>query len=84
MDHTDLEHTIYTVCPRSSDQLYVVIYCIKWVTTSWKYSIYPITIQKRTTGNLENTIYTVCPRSSEPLYIVIYYIKWVTILLGHI
>ena len=30
---------IYTVCPRSSDPFYVVTYCIKWVTTSWKYSI---------------------------------------------
>ena len=25
----------YTVCPRSSDPLYVVTYYIKWVTTSW-------------------------------------------------
>jgi len=24
-----------TVCPRSSDQFYVVTYYIKWVTTSW-------------------------------------------------
>ena len=29
-----------TVCPRSSDSFYVVTYYIKWVTTSWTYSIY--------------------------------------------
>ena len=29
----------YTVCPRSSDQFYVVTYYIKWVTTSWTHSI---------------------------------------------
>ena len=28
-----------TVCPRSSDQFYVVTYYIKWVTTSWTHSI---------------------------------------------
>ena len=28
-----------TVCPRSSDPFYVVTYYIKWVTTSWTYSI---------------------------------------------
>jgi len=28
-----------TVCPRSSDPFYVVTYCIKWVTTSWTYSM---------------------------------------------
>ena len=29
-----------TVCPRSSDPFYIVTYYIKWVTTSWTYSIY--------------------------------------------
>ena len=29
---------IYTVCPRSSDTLYIVNYYIKWVTTSWTHS----------------------------------------------
>ena len=29
----------YTVFPRSSDPFYVVIYYIKWVTTSWTYRI---------------------------------------------
>ena len=29
----------YTVCPRSSDQFYIVSYHIKWVTTFWTYSI---------------------------------------------
>ena len=24
-----------TVCPRSSDQFYIVTYYMKWVTTSW-------------------------------------------------
>ena len=28
-----------TVCPRSSDPSYIVSYYIKWVTTSWTYSI---------------------------------------------
>ena len=27
--------TCYTVCPRSSDPLYIVTYYIKWVTISW-------------------------------------------------
>ena len=29
----------YTICPRSSDPFYLVTYYIKWVTTSWTYSI---------------------------------------------
>ena len=29
-----------TLCPRSSDPFYIVSYCIKWVTTSWKHSTY--------------------------------------------
>ena len=29
----------YTVCPGSSDPFYVLTYYIKWVTTSWTYSI---------------------------------------------
>ena len=29
----------FTVCQRSSDPFYVVTYYIKWVTTSWTYSI---------------------------------------------
>ena len=28
-----------TVCPRSSAPFYIVAYFIKWVTTSWAYSI---------------------------------------------
>ena len=28
----------HTVCPRSSDPFYIVIYYMKWVTTSWTYS----------------------------------------------
>ena len=28
-----------TVCPRSSDPFYIVSYYIKWVTTSWRYSM---------------------------------------------
>ena len=31
--------TTTTVCPRSSDPLYLVSYYIKWVTTSWTYSM---------------------------------------------
>ena len=30
---------VLTVCPRSSDPFYIVSYYIKWVTTSWTYSI---------------------------------------------
>ena len=29
-----------TVCPRSSDPIYIVSYYIKWVTTSWTHSMY--------------------------------------------
>ena len=29
-----------TVCPRSSDPFYVVTYYIKWVATSWTYSMF--------------------------------------------
>ena len=28
-----------TICPRNSDQFYVVTYYLKWVTTSWTYSM---------------------------------------------
>ena len=28
---------MYTECPRSSDQFYIVTYCVKLVTTSWTY-----------------------------------------------
>ena len=28
-----------TMCPRSSDPFYIVIYYIIWVTTSWTYSM---------------------------------------------
>ena len=38
-----------TVCPRSSDPFYIVSHCIKWVTTSWTYSIIA---HARTLGNL--------------------------------
>ena len=30
---------VNTVCPRSSDPFHIVSYIIKWVTTSWTYSI---------------------------------------------
>ena len=36
----------YTVCPRSSDPFYIVIYYVKWVTTSWTYSIQPEVCRK--------------------------------------
>ena len=26
---------LYTVCPRSGDQFYIVIYYMEWVTTAW-------------------------------------------------
>ena len=28
-----------TVCPRSSDQFYIVTYYLKWVNTSWTHSM---------------------------------------------
>ena len=31
---------ISTICPRSSDQFYIVSYYINWVTTSWTNSTY--------------------------------------------
>ena len=30
----------YTVCPRSSEPFYIVIYYIKWVTNSWAFGKY--------------------------------------------
>ena len=30
-----------TICPGSSDPFYILTYYIKWVTTSWTYSLYP-------------------------------------------
>ena len=43
-----LGHTVFksTVCPRSSDTLYIVTYCIKWVTTSWTNSTSRIFVKK--------------------------------------
>ena len=32
------ENVASTVCPRSSDPIYIVSYYIKWVTTSWTHS----------------------------------------------
>ena len=34
-----LSLTKSTLCPRSCDPFYIVSYYIKWVTTSWAYSI---------------------------------------------
>ena len=31
--------SIHTICTRSSDPLHIVTYCIKWVTSSWTYSM---------------------------------------------
>ena len=31
-----------TVCPRSSDSFHILMYYIKWVTTSWTYCRYVI------------------------------------------
>ena len=35
---------IYSMCPRSSDQFFMVTYYEIWVTTSWTYSILGILI----------------------------------------
>ena len=37
-------HNHHTVCPKSSDSFYVVNYYIKWVTTSWTYSVFQANI----------------------------------------
>ena len=37
--HQYVDTMVITVCPGSSDPFYVVSYYIKWVTTSWTYSI---------------------------------------------
>ena len=34
-----LTYRMCTVCPGSSDPFYIVSYYIKWVTTSWTYSM---------------------------------------------
>ena len=36
----------HTVCPRSSDPFYIVTFSIKWVTTSWTYIDFFISILK--------------------------------------
>ena len=38
--YLELHHSYLTICPRSSDQFYIVSYFLKWVTTSWTDSIY--------------------------------------------
>ena len=35
---------IYAVCSRSSDPFHIVSYYMKWVTTSWTYSMYQVPI----------------------------------------
>ena len=50
-------HKHTTVCPRRFDHIYVVTYFIKWVKTSWTYSIV-------------GKVYTACPRSLVDSYIV--------------
>ena len=35
----EINYPALTVCPRSSDTLYVVAYYIKWVTSSWTHGI---------------------------------------------
>ena len=52
---------IYTVCPRSSDPLYVVTYYIKRVTTSWTYSTY--ILHKCTKLYLSNFLRAMIPLS---------------------
>ena len=78
---------ISTICPGSSDPFYIVSYYIKWVTTSWTYSIDESVEKRALNPQLVNTRWligqccapavTVCPRSSDPFYIVSYYINWV-------
>ena len=58
---------IYTICPRSSDQFYMVIYYIQWVTTS--FDIYEVLLAAWL--SLAHFIYcTVCPRISDLFYII--------------
>ena len=41
----DNKFTISPICPRSSYPIYIVSYCMKWVTTSWTYSKFQITMK---------------------------------------
>ena len=77
----DIYHRYSTVCPRSSDPIYVVTYDLKWVTSTWTCSI--IHRQKSNIWSVSSfDINTVCPRRSDPFYMVTYY-KNGSLLLGH-
>ena len=56
-----------TACPRSSDPFYLLSYYIKWVTTSWTYSIIKIGVKWM---KLSSNRLTACPRSSDPFYLL--------------
>ena len=55
-----------TVCPRSSDPSYTVIYYIKWVTTSWTYSII---YSSNLTKNYQGGLHMCKIKSSQKTYI---------------
>ena len=79
------------VCLRSSYPFYAVGYNIKWVTTSWTYSI-TRSIQFYCCNIRDEYClfsYTVCPRSSDPFDVVSYQdrsvtISWTYSTLGHL
>ena len=54
-----------TVCLRSSDQFYIVSYCMKWVNTSWTYCINPILHPQQSEKNITKTTFLFRPKSAR-------------------
>ena len=55
----------HTVCPRSSDPSDIARYYMKWVTTSWAYSIVKKPLFIALYSNLMVTQNTLCTRDRE-------------------
>ena len=76
-----MEDNSGTACPRSSYPFYKVSYYVRWVTTSYTYSISNTNLKKVTSlitapYKLSNSEVrpSMCPKSLDPFNI---YIKWV-------
>ena len=70
------------MCQKSSDPFHIASYYIKWVTTSWTYSMSKLSnlfllAQYKKKGRTSWTL-SILLCSSDPFYIVSYYIKWIT------
>ena len=69
---------IFTICPRSSDTIYIVCYYIKWVPTSWEHSTYTRLLhiaknQNKCGRNISesfSTVYSIVQIQSCPISIV--------------